>query len=650
MNIASAVVAASIIAAAVLSTLLVFHFSVTAGIIQLVVFATVTTLFVIRYLSRSGYYREVIQKASRYFDTDGGLQRYPMPVVVVGKKGEIVWYNERFQKEVLPGDHYIMKNHNISDIIGDYSCKSLVDLPGGLDIEYGNRFYTVYTGSINAETDSYCLFFYDNTDIKVDAEEYHLSKPACIYIKMDNVEGLYEHFRNSDCEVIGGGIETILETWASGYPCIMKKIGGWSYFVVMEERGLLKLMDDRFDLLKSVREYKYKDTETGLTASIGAGRGNSMAESDENARQALEMSRSRGGDQAAVNSEGTFEFFGGTVGGTTSSSKVKARIMASGLSEYMLASDIVFAMGHTFSDLDSIGAAVGIYEMAKALGKPCHILVNRKRSMARSLIDILDKAHGDDIFLNEEEAKELLNHRKSLLVVVDTHMKRSLDYPSMVDRVDRVAVIDHHRRTADYIRDTVLFYNEPNSSSASEMVTELLQYIPDVKLHEKSADALLSGIMLDTRNFVLGTGVRTFEAAAYLKSKGADTVTVKQLFAGSMESYKAKSQILKDAYIYKGCAIAVTNVHCDNMRIVASQVADELTSVVGVKSSYVIFYDDGRVNISARSLGEMNVQVIMEELGGGGHFTMAATQLENVTLPEAVDALKQAITDYLEME
>lgn len=650
MNIASAVVSASIIIAAVLSTILVFHFSITAGIIQLLVFTAVTILFVSRYLSRAGYYREVIQKANRYFDTNGGSQTYPMPVVVVGKNGEIVWYNERFQKEVLPGDHFILKNHKISDIIGDYSCKSLVDMPGGLDIEYGNRCYTVYAGTVHAGTDSYCLFFYDNTDIKVDAEEYHLSKPACIYLKLDNVEGLYKHFRNSDCEVIGGGIETILESWAAGYPCIMKKIGGWSYFLVMEERGLLNLMEEKFEILKSVRDYKYKDTETGLTVSIGAGRGNSMAESDENAKQALEMSRSRGGDQAAVNSEGTFEFFGGTVGGTTTSSKVKARIMATGLSEYILASDIVFAMGHTFSDLDSIGSAIGIYEMAKALGRPCYILVNRRRSMARSLIEILDKAHGDNLFLNEEEARELLNHRKSLLVVVDTHRKRSLDYPSMVDRVDRVAVVDHHRRTADYLRDTVLFYNEPNSSSASEMVTELLQYNPDVKLHEKSADALLSGIMLDTRNFVLGTGVRTFEAAAYLKSNGADTVTVKQLFAGSIENYKAKSIILRDAYIYKGCAIAVTDVHCDNMRIVASQVADELTGVVGVKSSYVIFYDDDRVNISARSLGEMNVQVIMEELGGGGHFTMAATQLEDITIPQAVDALKKAITDYFEME
>ncbi|MBR5753667.1 MAG: DHH family phosphoesterase, partial [Clostridia bacterium] len=251
----------------------------------------------------------------------------------------------------------------------------------------------------------------------------------------------------------------------------------------------------------------------------------------------------------------------------------------------------------------------------------------------------------------DKGAEALMRGKRCLLIVCDTHRSASLEYPELTGKFDAVAIIDHHRRTTDMIEDADLYYMEANASSACELVTELLQYIPvQTNIQPAAANALLAGIMLDTRNFVLGTGVRTFEAAAWLKGAGADTVAVKQLFANSIDNYKAKASILSTVSQYKDCAFAVSTELFPNMRIIASQVADELLSVSGVKSSYVLFEEDGSVFVSARSLGDMNVQWIMEQLGGGGHFTMAAAQRTESHVPETIEALKKAIDAYLEMQ
>ena len=523
--------------------------------------------------------------------------------------------------------------------------------PEGIDLRCRERLYTVYTGVIDEAEQLYCLYYLDNTELKQAAADYKNSKPAIVYLVLDNMDELQRNFKSSECEVINGGIETILEAWAAKYPCLLEKFSDGNYFMVIEERGLEELMENRFQILKKVREYTYGENPVELTISIGAGRGRTLTEANEHARLALEMSQSRGGDQATVNSDGTMEFFGGTVGGTTSSSKVKARIMSQNFNEIFKRSDIIFAVGHTFSDFDSIGAAIGVFEMARAVGKPCFIITNRSTTMAMSLLRAYVNQANRDLFIRDDTAFAMAKGKRTTLVVVDTHRPNSLEYPNLTEHFDTVCVIDHHRRTANYIKPAEIFYSEPNSSSACEMVTELIEYFPDrVKLEPMSANALLSGIMLDTRNFVLGTGVRTFEAAAYLKNKGANTVAVKQLFSNSLDNYKIKASILNTAETYRGCAIATTTESVPNMRMIASQVADEMLSVTGVKSSYVLFEENGRINISARSLGKMNVQVIMEKLGGGGHFTMAATQMEHTTMEEAAAEVRRSIDEYLEME
>lgn len=638
------------LAAAAAAVAALFFYSTAAGIIALCVWVILAALSLWLLFSRRAYRREVLEKANQYFAENGGNQTYPMAVAVTDKDGLLLWYNRLFEETVLPEKR--LPKGTISEFLGDHDFRTVETLEDGLDISYNGKYYTVYAGSLDTDPKSWCFFFVENTVLKHDAVEYRLSRPCAIHIKLDNLDEIYRQYRNSECEVISGEVETILEGWAAEYPCFFKKLSGNRYLVVMEERGLQELRDNRFEILKRIRDYQYGEHPLDLTVSIGIGRGGSLSENDEYATMALEMAQSRGGDQAAINTNGEYEFFGGTVGGTTKSSKVKARSMATALADHILAADAVFVSGHQFADLDSIGSCMGVYEMAHAIGKPCYVLLNRDTCMAQNLVSDIAASVHSSVFIGEERARLLMLGKKTLLVVVDTHRPNSLEYPNLTEKFDEIAVIDHHRRTANYLKNTVLFYDEPNASSASEMITELLQYIPaKVELNPMSAEALLSGIMLDTRNFVLGTGVRTFEAAAYLKSHGADTVSVKQLFANSMENYKAKSAILGTAFTYKDCAIAVTtDVHSENMRIIASQVADDLMSVVGIRSSYVVFQEDGTVSISARSLGAMNVQVIMEKLGGGGHLTMAATQMTGVTAEEAVARLEAAITEYLETE
>ena len=634
------------IVAAAISTLYVFSLNYTAGMIQAIVLLCLCLSGLVIYAFKTMSLKKMAKNASEYFTTEGSAER-PFPAIVCYANGDIAWFNKNFENEVL-GDE-VVKHGNISEFIGNISLDTICLAQFGMSVNYGDRKYTVYATNIaTEEKPQYCLYFIDNTEIKKLAEEYQYTRPVVLQMKIDNLDEVYQNYKNSECEVISGELERILEQWASGYPSFFRRIGSGKYVMVMEERGLNEIIENKFDILRRIREYKYGDNPIEITLSIGVGRGPTYLKCDEYSKQALEMSQSRGGDQATVNYEGDLQFFGGLTQGSTKHTKIKARLMASAFADHIMNSDAVFVMGHCFSDLDSVGSAVGIFEAARALSKPCYIICDKEKSMAKQLIEQLSESALPTAFIDGPTADDYLT-AKSLLVIVDTHRVESLEYPDIFPSFEKVAVIDHHRRTANYINTAILYYDEPNASSACEMVTEILQYIPaKVELNPLCAEALLSGIMLDTRNFVLSTGARTFEAAAYLKSIGADTVSVKQLFANNIENYKHKNAIVSTAVTYKGCAVAVATEHFDDIRITASQVANELLNVSGVKSSYVLFEENNQINISARSLGEMNVQIIMEYLGGGGHLTMAATQLSDITMGDAVVKLENAINQYFE--
>lgn len=626
------------------SIVITFTYDVTLGLIQCAVFAVLFIALGIYLKFKSVRLKKQIRAAGKYFENPGITGEFPMPALIADIDGQITWYNEAFEKNVLFDS--TIDNANILKLTGGLTPSQIADSTDGVSIEFSDRNYRVYSERFGGEKAIYCLFFIDNTDLVATAKEYKLSRPAVIQMKIDNLDEVYQNYKNSECEVISGEIEHILEAWAVTYPCIFRRNGSGKYLVVMEERGIEMLKENKFNILKQVREYKYGEKPVKITLSIGIGRGATMAECDENSRQALEMSQSRGGDQATINTDGSLEFYGGTITGPAKRTKIKARIIAKSFADHILSADNVFVMGHCFSDLDSIGSAVGIHAIAEALSRPCYIVADKDKSTAKSLIENLSEKTLPEAFVDGNTAGTLVTEN-SLLVIVDTHRASTLDYPELYEKIPNVIVIDHHRRTADYINNAVLYYDEPSASSASEMVTELLQYVPaKVSLKPLCAEALLSGIMLDTRNFVISTGARTFEAAAYLKEIGADTVSVRQLFLSSFESYKQKNQIVSTAVIYKECAVAVATTHSEDMRIIAAQVANELLNVAGVKSSYVLFSEDDQINISARSLGEMNVQLIMEQLGGGGHLTMAATQLTGMTMGDAVVKLENAINEY----
>lgn len=594
--------------------------------------------------------KQNVKNTAKYLDFSQkeSLEGFPFPVVVVDESGKINWNNELFSEKII-GDNFL-QNDNIEQFIPGIKLSELSTMDT-VNIEFNSRKFTAFNSKIKSGTSEiYCFYFIDDTSLKNTADEFELSRPTVLHAVLDNLEDIYQNYKNSEVAVITGGIERIIESWTSKFPCVLRKIANGKFFIISEERGLESMMEERFKLLDEIRSFSYAEKQIGATISIGVGRGASMQECDESARQALEMAQSRGGDQVAIKTKGNYEFFGGISSGKEKRTNTKTRIIASAIAELIEGSENVLVMGHCYSDLDSIGASVGICSAATAMGKPAKIILYREKTVADSLINHLEERGMGELFIEPEQALELI-HKKTLLVVVDTHRADFLEKRELYDKIDTVIVIDHHRKTVDYIDNAVIFYNEPAASSASEMVTEILQYInAKVPLDSTSAEALLAGIMLDTRNFVLRTGVRSFEAAAYLRSRGADTVTVKQLFANSMENYKLRNQIIGNSTTYKNCAISIAPDGIENVRIVASQVADELLNVSGIKSSYVLFRSTDSINISARSMGEMNVQIIMEKLGGGGHQTMAATQLKDATMEDALGKLKKELDDFFETQ
>lgn len=579
------------------------------------------------------------------------LEQFPLPVAVINDSSEIVWYNNLFRSDVLRGnDCYGMQLKTImTDIPNDFIKR----LSRGVDVANVSvdkvktaKKYTVY-GS-KRKDGCYQLYFIDNTELKNTAAEYMLSRPVVAIIMIDSYEELMQNAKEGEKAEIVSMIEKLLTAWVSQTTGFLRQTDRDKYLFVFEERHYKKFIETRFDILDKVRQISVGDY-MAATLSIGVGRGGAtFAENEDMARQALDMALGRGGDQAAVKTSAGYEFYGGVSKVVEKRTKVKTRIIASALSELIDGSDNVLIMGHKATDLDFVGAAAGLYKAILSRGCSARIVLSKRDSLAKGLINQLEKEGYSGAFIDPDESLSLVTP-KTLLIVADTHRKGFVEYPELYKVAKTVAVIDHHRKMVDFIDNAVLFYHEPYASSASEMVTELVQYIADKSISVTEATALLAGITLDTRNFSVRTGVRTFEAAAYLRRKGADTAKVKELFSGSMDDYVSRAKLVASANIYKSCAIVLgkNEVH-RNMRLIAPQAADELLQITGVKASFVLYAVEGGIYISARSMGKVNVQLVMEKLGGGGHMTMAGAQLKDIGLEEAEEKLIDAIDKYFE--
>ncbi len=573
------------------------------------------------------------------------VHNFPMSAVIIDSAGRIVWTNGKFTEEFPECCEYGKELSDITDIpAADFFTDD------GVTITYKDSVYKVFARVPDEEEakELTLLFFKNITDITALETEKKLSQPVVILFMVDGYEELISGCLESEKAHVSVQIDKLLEDFAGQTTGVLRKNASDRFIAVIEERHLQEILSNKVEILDKAREIFVND-RLNVTMSIGIGRtGKTLKESEQFARQALEMALGRGGDQAAVKTDNGFEFYGGVSKGVERHTKVKTRIIANSLLELVDNADKIFIMGHKYSDLDSVGSSVGLTCAIRNLGKSAWAVCDYNTSLAKVLIDRFPHVDGEEpLFREPSDAIEELTDN-SLLIICDTHNPLIIESKELYEKAKKVVVIDHHRKMVNYIDNAVIFHHEPYASSASEMVTELIQYFGEAgKLRAVQAECLLAGIMLDTKNFVMKTGVRTFEAAAVLRKMGADTITVKKMFSSSIDSYKRKTQIVAEAEIYRKCAIAPCDFYADDLRIVAPQAADELLTIKNVDASFVLYKTmSNEISISARSMGNLNVQLIMEALGGGGHQTMAGAQLKNETLSEALEVLKKSIDDY----
>lgn len=581
----------------------------------------------------------------------GLLPNFPIPVVVANNLDEIVWYNKPFESGVIHNKPMI--GSPIDILVPDVDLEGDI-LTKGIRLRYEDGNYRVYMVEAKGENHDALRVFYflDETELRYFTNEFFETRMSVAMILLDSYDELLQDAKESEKTRILGAIEEALEKFSIEYNCYLSRTSRRDrYIAIIEERNLKKILEGRFHLLDDIRDLEFTDIKGRASISIGVGRGASnLADAEKLAEQALEMALGRGGDQAAVKNEnGSFEFFGGIHRGVEKRTKVKSRIVASALKDLIMEADNVMVMGHRYADIDSLGSAVGAASMALSCDKPTYIVLDPTKNLATALLKRVYENGFNDVFVTPPHALKLVKPH-TLLIIVDTHVAMLTESADLLDACQDTVIIDHHRKMVGHIEATRIFYHEPNASSASEMVTELLQYFGDNHIIGAiEAEALLAGITLDTKNFVMGTGVRTFEAAAYLRKMGADTVEVKKMFSGSMSAYQKRTKLVSSAHIYRNCAIAGAKDTTNEIKIVAPQTADELLNIDGVDASFVMYDYGGEVSISARSLGKINVQLIMEKLGGGGHHTMAGTQMKGETVENAVILLEKAIDEYHDM-
>ena len=568
------------------------------------------------------------------------LTGLPIPTMLIAD-GRVLWYNTIFREEVLNGTDAVTRP--IDRLFPELDL-AVCSRPHGQDLTVGNKRFTAYAGAAKGSRGANIVYLVDDTVYKQTLEEYTASRPACLIIVIDSYDELFDDMKDSEQAKELEAINSLLEAYIAKSTGFLRKISNSRYIAVVEERDIHWMLQERFEILDQVRAL-HPGGFTTLSIGVGHG-GKTLQECHQMARESIDIALGRGGDQAAVKTVDGFEFYGGISHGVEKRSHVRSRIIANALCDLIKKSDSVIIMGHRMSDLDAIGSAIGVLRICKICGVPAVIAVNSDATLAGPLLKTFIDAGEGHNFIPPDQTLDVITPR-TLLIVVDTYQKRLLESQKIYEKCKRVVVIDHHRMAVGHIDNPLLLYHEPYASSASELVCELLQFLPkEDNITALEAQALLAGIMLDTRSFALHVGVRTFEAAAWLRSRGAQTADTKLLFNTSKEEYEARAHIVESAYIYKGCAIALSEELDAGMNVVLPMSANDLLTINGVDASFVAVAKNGGVNISARSMGALNVQVILEPLGGGGHLMMAGAQLHDCTLQDAETRIREQIDIY----
>ena len=574
--------------------------------------------------------------------TKFSLEQLSQPAAMLS--GEtVLWYNEQFRVRILGGVDVLTSR--VQKVLPGLDLQQCRQQTGQL-LTFSDGAWSVHSSTVPGDAESMTLLVLnEETALRRIEAEYKASRPGYLVFLVDGYDDVFGDMLDSERARLLEGINRILEDMIGRGNGFLRRVASGRYIAVVEERQMEQFANRGYDVLDKIRAL---DPSVNLSLSIGIGRGaKTLREAQDMAVQALDMAQGRGGDQAAEMTPDGFTFYGGVSHGVEKRSKVRSRFVADQLVKLIKEADHVVIMGHRMSDLDAIGSAEGVLRICKICDVPAVIAVRRDATLAGSLIDALCAAGQRDDFIDPKDALPIISKR-TLCIVVDTYQVGLVESKEILEKCGKVAVIDHHRKGVGYIENPALVCHEPYSSSASELVTELLQYVGerDDKPNRVEAEGLLSGIMLDTQDFTLHTGVRTFEAAAALRRYGAETERVRQLFDVTMVEYNAKSALVEAAKMYRNCAISVGGEVPPEARVAVAQAANDLLRIQGVDASFVAVQAGSGMNISARSLGAVNVQVIMESLGGGGHQTMAAAQLRHITPQAARARIETAIDNY----
>ena len=588
--------------------------------------------------------------------TKKAIMNLPIPLCILEFDGNISWYNKKFYDMTESPD---LLGENIDNIVKNINLRKVLNENKEMytEVSYKDREYTVVYNVIKNEQNKQVkylmmLYWIDKTDYLALAQKYEEEKNIIMLIQVDGYDEVLKSANEEKRPLISVELERILYGLETSLQAAVKRTSKDKYIVITNQKGLSKLQENKFAILDTIRDIDYGNT-LPVTISIGVGRdGDSIYENIKLAAGALDLALGRGGDQAIVKTKDKFEFYGGKSKAVEKTTKVKSRLIGHALKEIVSQSETIYIMGHKYPDLDAMGAAVGIYDICKSLKKETYIVLDSINESIDEFVSRLRRnQYYKDLFISKEDAIKNCT-RDTLVVVVDTHRPSYTECEELLEISKKIAVIDHHRKGVESIQDTVLAFHEIYVSSTCEMVTEVVQYLEDdVKINKLTAEGLLAGISLDTKFFAFKTGVRTFEAASYLKKVGADTTEVKKLFRSDVEDFKTKAEIISNTRIIDNrICISYSKTQFENINVVIAQAADELLTVKKIEASFVLGEKDGTIFVSARSLGKINVHVLMEKLGGGGHMDIAGAQLEGVSIKEAYIKVHEIIEEYLREE
>ena len=621
-------------------------------IFSLVIYLLIGLLIFVFYILQK---KKSLEQMERYISkltnrikdsSEKGINKFPIGIIVIDENKNIEWANNFIYKNIKVEE---IKGLNILELMPEISELFDLETPVDNQFEIFGKFYKV-----NYQKDSGYIYFFDITESKVVMQRFRDTRPIILNLSLDNYEDVYDSLEDEVASRLDATVVVTLTDWAKKNSIYLKRIDDDRFIGLLNVKDLKKIEKEKFQILDTIRNLK-EEFDAPITLSIGVGMGTDfLPELGELAKSSLDLALGRGGDQVAMKDvDGTIRFYGGKTNPQEKRTRIKARVVSNALADIVSDSDKIIVMGHKRPDFDAVGACVGIYTFSKIVGKECYIILNdsdRDETIQKVMFEIDNSDEQlSKVFVDSDEAWELMTPQTTLIVVDTSDASRVID-AAILSKANRKVIIDHHRRGEDIITNPLLTYIEPYASSASELIAELIEYQTKIeKISPTAATIMLGGIVVDTQNFSIRTGSRTFDAAAYLRSNGADPTRVKTILKEPFENFMNRVEIINNS-IQKTPEIIMAKAPEDKYytNVMLAQSADLLLTLKGIECSFAIGYlEEGKVGISARSLGNINVQLIMEELGGGGHLANAATQIEGINLDEALDRLNDAIDKIL---